>query len=90
MMSFIFILFHFISQSALRRFYLSWSEQIERLGLEEDDEELELEIEETNEVNNEANIVWCFAGRFLTNKPIRTDVMKTAMAGCGAQSKESS
>ncbi|MCH84643.1 DUF4283 domain protein [Trifolium medium] len=56
-------------------------ERIERLTLEEDDEELEVEIGDTSEGIKEINPAWCFAGRFLTNRPIRTDMMKVAMAG---------
>jgi hypothetical protein len=56
-------------------------ERIERLTLEEDDEELEVEIGDTSERIKEINPAWCFAGRFLTNRPIRTDMMKVAMAG---------
>ncbi|MCI42085.1 DUF4283 domain protein, partial [Trifolium medium] len=56
-------------------------EHIERLTLEEEDEELEVEIGDNSEGNKEMNPAWCFAGRFLTNKPIRADMMKIAMAG---------
>jgi hypothetical protein len=56
-------------------------EHIERLTLEEEDEELEVEIGDNSEGNKEINLAWCFAGRFLTNRPIRVDMMKIAMAG---------
>ncbi|MCI32118.1 hypothetical protein A2U01_0053330, partial [Trifolium medium] len=59
---------------------LSWN-AFERLNLEEEDDEIEVENEATNDGNNKANPMWCLAERFLTNRPNKAQMMKVAMAG---------
>ncbi|GAU45191.1 hypothetical protein TSUD_178840 [Trifolium subterraneum] len=53
----------------------------ECLNLEEEDDEIEVENEATNDGNNKANPGLCLAERFLTNRPNEARMMKVVMAG---------